>query len=306
VQSYGCESNPDYIEVPEVAGMTLHDAFELYRTDYIVFKNQSPRTEEAHNYVRNSLITFLGDIEIEDLEFKHIRDWKTSLEKTRSPDTVRTYIIRVRVVLAWLRASQHQVLSPDVIPVPKRVDKVPQFITKEEVCKLIDAAEVYRGCKINTLRNKAVISLLYCSGLRVSELCALNRGDIRGNTFTVVGKGGKARLCFVDERTSKFITEYLSMRKDGNQALFICSQNGLRITKGNIQFIFRTISKRSGIEGVHPHTMRHSFATNLLRNNCNLRYVQELLGHASLQTTQQYTHIVNYDLEQVYQKFHSA
>jgi site-specific recombinase XerD len=284
--------------------VTLYEAFELYRRDYIVFKGQSSRTEEAHIYVMNSLIGHAGNIDIEALSFSHIRTWKTNLEKTRSADTVRTYIIRVRVVLDYLKRSGFDVLDPDIIPVPKRIDRVPRFISKDEVSQFIQSAQCNRGSKLNRLRNQAIISLLYCSGLRVSELCKLNRGDIKDNSYTLMGKGGKARLCFVDERTSSLVNEYLSLRTDGNQALFICAQNGLRITKGNIQFIFRTCSKRSGIQNVHPHTMRHSFATNLLKNNCNLRYVQELLGHASIQTTQIYTHVVNQDLKNIYKQYH--
>lgn len=284
--------------------MKVSEAFDVYCSDYIVFKNQSKRTEEAHNYVKKSLVSFLGDMQIEELAFTHIRDWKNELSKTRTDETVRMYIIRVRVVLAYLQKRGFNVLEAESIPVPKRTDKVPSFIQKEDVAKLLLANDVPRSRRINRIRNKAIISLLYCSGIRVSELCALNKEDIKHNSFTVVGKGGKARLCFLDDRTIKFINEYLGARDDNQQALFVSDENKQRITKGNVQFIFRMCSKRSGIL-CHPHTLRHSFATNLLQNNCNMRYVQELLGHSSLQTTQMYTHVVNRDLEKVYAQFHT-
>lgn len=284
--------------------MNISQAFDVYCSDYIVFKNQSKRTEETNDYVKRSLVSFIGDIEIASLTFSHIRDWKNELSKTRTDETVRLYIVRVRVVLAFLLRRGYPVLDPDSIPVPKRTDKVPSFITKEEVWRLISSNDVPRSSIINRYRNKALISLLYCSGIRVSEICSLNKEDIKGNSFTVVGKGGKARLCFIDERTQELLGKYLARRSDGNPALFISAENKLRITKGNIQFIFRQCSQRTGIV-CHPHTLRHSFATNLLQNNCNMRYVQELLGHSSLQTTQMYTHVINRDLQSVYEKFHT-
>lgn len=283
--------------------MTISEAFEVYRTDFIVFKNQSCRTEEAHNYVCRSLTSFLGDIPLADLTFAQVRDWKTDLDKGRTSETVRMYVIRLRVVLKYLRARGYDVLDPESIPVPNRQDKVPSFITCQEISKLLEANNVPRSCQINRTRNKAIISLLFSSGIRVSELCSLDKEDLHENSFTVVGKGGKARLCFFDDRTRQYVDSYLKLRKDGNPALFVSNENKLRITRGNVQFIFRCCARRTGIV-CHPHTLRHSFATNLLRNNCNMRYVQELLGHASLQTTQMYTHVINEDLHRVYREHH--
>lgn len=287
--------------------MLLSAAFEAYRTDVIVFKNQSRKTEENHNICLRALLVFFGDVPIESLSFPMVRDWKAELDKRRSPETVRNYIIKLRVVLAFCQSSGVPCLSPDQVAVPKRTDKVPDFVTKEQVAQLIVACDAPRSRRINRLRNKAIISLLYASGIRVSELCNLNRGDIKPDgTFTVIGKGGKARLCFVDERTQWYIEEYLQARPDNNMALFVSDQKIARITSGGVQEVFKFARKRSGISTpIHPHTMRHSFATNLLRNNANIRYVQTLLGHSSLETTQMYTHVVNTDLEKVYREFHT-
>lgn len=285
--------------------MLLSEAFEVYRTDFIVFKNQSKRTEEAHQLTKKLLINFLGDMPLSALTFAQVRDWKIDLEKTRTPETVRMYVIRLRVVLYFLHQRGEDCLDGSTIPVPQRTDKVPNFISKEEVIQLIKACNTSRGSRINKLRNQAIISLLYASGIRVSELCALNRDDLHDRSFTVVGKGGKARLCFYDGRTDRLINTYLNARRDAQAALFVSDTTKQRITKGNIQFIFRNCCKRTGIN-CHPHTLRHSFATNLLQNNCNMRYVQELLGHASLQTTQMYTHVVNRDLQAVYAQFHDS
>lgn len=276
--------------------MTLRAAFDMYRMDVIIFGNQSRKTEENHQIVQRNIVNFFGDTEIESLSFPMIRDWKQSLDKGRSPETVRNYIIKLRVVLAFLNKRGYNVLSPDEIMVPKRTDKVPSFISEHDVAKLIDATP--------RLRNKAIISLLYSSGIRVSELCRLDISDIQNCSFTVVGKGGKARLCFIDERTCKLIKTYLHKRTDNNAALFIGYYDH-RITPGNVQEIFRYARKNANLPHVHPHTLRHSFATNLLRNNCNIRYVQALLGHSSLETTQMYLHVVNEDLKAQYEKTHT-
>lgn len=277
--------------------MLISDAFEMYRRDVIVFTNQSHKTEENHLICKRALISYAGDIDMSQLDFEAVRNWKEELSKSRSPQTVRNYIIKLRVVLAFLKYRGEECLDPAAVPVPQRVNQVPGFCTPGEVDRLIDATRA--------IRNKAIISLLYASGVRVSELCSLNRDSIKDRSFTVVGKGGKARLCFIDERTEIYLKLYMEYRNDNNPALFLSTQNKLRISSGNVQEIFRYARKRSGLENAHPHTMRHSFATNLLRNNANMRYVQVMLGHESLQTTQLYSHVVDHDLQQVYRDFHT-
>lgn len=245
-----------------------------------------------------SLLSFFGDREIESLSFPDIRDWKLNLDKTRSAETVRNYVIKLRVVLTYCEKTGIKVLNPNLIPVPKRTDKVPAFISHDDVTKLIDSC--FR------LRAKTIISLLYASGVRVSELCNLDSSQIHDNTFTIVGKGGKARLCFFDERTKAYLDQYLAARKDNSPALFVSSQRPVRMTPTNIQLIIKSAAKRAGITThVTPHTLRHSFATNLLRNNANIRYVQTMLGHSSLETTQMYTHVVDEDLRKIYREHHS-
>lgn len=274
----------------------LSEAFEAYR-EVILYKNQSPKTEEGNLLCVRHLIEFFGDIPIEDLTYSMIRDWKKYLEKGRSQATVRGYIIKLRVVLGYLYDEGYKVINPKTIPVPKRQDTVPAFITKEEVKILIDTC--------STLRAKAIISLLYSSGARVSELCSLNRDSIHDGTFTIIGKGGVARLCFVDNRSCYYLKKYLETRKDNDAALFISRLSHRRITPSNVQEIFRHLKKKTGIEA-HPHTMRHSFCTNLLKTNCNLYYVQKLMGHKSLQTTENYLHCVDEDLYKIYTEHHTV
>jgi site-specific recombinase XerD len=294
--------------------MTITEAFNLYRLDCIVFRNQSPKTEENHSYALKWLIEFAGDIQIEDLSFDQVRNWKLWLDKgtngkPRSASTVREYIIRLRVVLRHAQKRGYGVLDFELIPIPKRTEKIPEFLSKQQVAELIfEVGKPARGYpRINRSRNVAIISLLYASGIRAAELCRLNRSDIRPDgSFTVFGKGSKYRLCFIDERTRMFLEDYLMMRTDSNPALFTANQNGLRLSKHTLQRIFEYARGRVDFEVlVHAHMLRHSFATDLLRNNTNMRYVQVMLGHSSLTTTQMYTHVVDEDLHRVYATNHT-
>lgn len=288
--------------------MLISEAFERFRRDHIVYRNQSAKTEEMNRLACRSLLSYTGDIHIEDLTFDLVRKWKEHLEKTRSPNTVRGYVIKLRVVLKHL--AQHgykNIINAEAIGVPRRKSVVVNFLTPEEVSEFINAAirPAAGYSKLNRMKNAAIISIFYASGLRVSELCNLNRDIIKADSdsFTVIGKGNKPRLCFLDERSIYYATQYINMRKDKNPALFV-GYYGDRITKDSIAMMFRHNSKRSGITA-HPHMMRHSFATNLLRNNTNLLYVSKFLGHSSVQTTEMYTHVVDEDLRSIYKEKHS-
>lgn len=290
--------------------MTVAEAFELYRLEYIVFRNQSSKTEEMNRLAMRSLIAFTGDIPVGDLTFDVVRKWKDHISKTKGQNTVRGYVLKLRVVLGYLRLKGYtNVLNPEIVGVPKRKSVVVEFISEKEVDRLIDSVfvPVAGYNKINRYRNRAIIALLYASGIRVSELCSLNRLSIREDgTFTVTGKGDATRLCFTDKRAELFIAAYLALRDDNDPALFVSDITGTRITSGVVQLIFRNASKKGGFDRmVHPHTLRHSFATNLLRNNTNLMYVTKFLGHKSVQTTEMYTHVVNEDLRAIYTDKHT-
>lgn len=274
--------------------MRLSEAFDAYCADVIVFSNQSNKTEENHMVTKKNLISYMGDVEIEDLNFQSIREWKQYLQASRSADTVRNYIIKLRVVLAYLKKQGYKVVDPDLIAVPKRITKAPVCITKEQVTELIYSTPV--------LRCKLIISLLYASGIRVSELCALNRDQLRNGRFTVTGKGGKSRICFYDQRTAHLLDVYLKTRVDNNPALFYTVQG--RIKPGTVQDLFKRLRKRTGIENIHPHTLRHTFATELMQSGMNIYNVSKLLGHTNIQTTSIYLHVTDPHLEAEYEKYH--
>lgn len=279
--------------------MKLSEAFDTYERDYIKFINQSKRTLEMHQFVKKDLLNFLkSDIQLEDLTYDMVRDWKDWMDRFRGQNTVRGYVIKLREVLGFCKRLKIECLDVDLIPVPKRKQTVPVFLTEEEVSKMISCA-----CNI---RSKFIISLLYASGIRLSELISLNQGQIVDKRFTVIGKGDKPRLCFIDDRTEFYMQEYLAQRTDRNDALIVSYEHKTRMTATNVQLLVRNAAKKAGItKKVTPHTLRHSYATNFLKNNGNMRYLAQSMGHASMDTTMMYAHVVDADLEAQYRKFHT-
>lgn len=279
--------------------MLISEAFDLYKTDYMEFKRQSIRIVESHDYVKRTLIQIIGDKDIVNLALEDIRQWEKEMLKTRAQNTVRNLLTRIRMVLKYLELRNMPCLKSALLPIPKRIDTIPDFLTPKEVTSMIQNA--------HSLRNKFVISLLYSSGIRLSELLNLNRGQISEQRFSVIGKGGKARLCFIDSRTEELMNRYLSKRTDNCAALVISHLHRERMTATNVQLLVKNSARRAGIQKrVTPHTLRHSFATNFLQNNGNLRYCQEMLGHSSIETTMKYSHVTNTELERQYNKFHTT
>ncbi len=279
---------------------TLSEAFELYRSEVVVFKNQSRHTEEQLNQGLKLMLRFIGkDIIVEEVDFEIIRRWKLEMDSYLSPNTIRIYLIKLRLVLEYMKAKGLDVLSPDSIALPRKVVKVPKALPASDVQKLIDYTLF--------IRSKTIISLLYSTGLRVSELCSLDRSDVKEDYFTTMGKGGKPRVCYIDARTRKMLDLYLRRRIDGEPALFLSSHTKKRVTPQNIQVVFRIASAKAGLGfPISPHTMRHSFATNLMKNGAHLRAIQMLLGHNSLETTQIYLTLYDAELAEAHQKYHSV
>lgn len=291
-----------------MASLPLSEAFELYRQDHIIMSNQSPKTEEAYLNTSLLIVRFMGDIDICDLTFEDVRDWRNWLLGWQKPDTARGNIMCLRMVLKFLRKRGYPVMDYENIPVAKRTKQTVDYLTPYEVEKFMEeVARKRRGLpKIVRLRNTAISSLLWATGLRNGELCSLNRNSIRNRQFTVVGKSTDERLGFITEKAQKDIDNYLRMRVDNNKALFISHQTGNRITPKTIQRIFRDICQKSEFENVHPHTIRHSYATFLLSKEVNLRYIADLMGHKDMNTTRVYTHYENPQLKSVYEKAHKV
>lgn len=287
--------------------MKISEAFDLYKTNYMFVKGLSKRVLENQDYVKARVVNLLGDLDVESITLSDIGEWATKIQTMRARDgriverktnTIRNDLIRLKMVIKYMRLLGYDVLEPELIPIPKREDTERPFLTAREVTDMIENAY--------NIRNAFVVSLFYSSGIRLSELISLNRGSIQNRQFQVVGKGKKARLCFIDERTEDLMMRYLATRNDGCEALIISYKNKTRMTPTNVQLLIKNTAKRAGItKKVTPHVLRHSFATNFLQNNGNIRYLSSLLGHASVSTTTVYTHVVDNDLQRQYLQFHT-
>ena len=225
------------------------------------------------------------------------------------------HLIALRGFLKYLAKRGIHSLDPSLVDLPRAAKKQVTFLHFDEVERLL--AEIPIDTETG-LRDRAIIELLFSGGLRVSELCNLNRDSINlaRREFIVRGKGKKDRPIFIDQTTADHLEEYLSARSDTLPALFLNNSSNQnipdtsgdfrRLSPRSIERIIQKYARLAGItKHVTPHTLRHSFATDLLMNGADLRSVQSLLGHANIATTQIYTHITDPHLKEVHEKFHS-
>lgn len=225
------------------------------------------------------------------------------------------HLTALRGFLKYLAKRGIHSLDPSLVDLPRAAKKQVTFLHFDEVERLL--AEIPIDTETG-LRDRAIIELLFSGGLRVSELCNLNRDSINlaRREFMVRGKGKKDRPIFIDQTTADHLEEYLSARSDTLPALFLNNSSNQnipdtsgdfrRLSPRSIERIIQKYARLAGItKHVTPHTLRHSFATDLLMNGADLRSVQSLLGHANIATTQIYTHITDPHLKEVHEKFHS-
>jgi site-specific recombinase XerD len=236
-------------------------------------------------------------------------DIRNGRGETLKKKTQNYYLIALRAFLKYLRKRHIASLEPECIELAKVGDRQLDLITNEELVRLL---AVPRGADLKTLRDNAILHLLFSTGLRVSELCALNADlDLSRDELSVRGKGEKVRVVFLSPEAKEAVRTWLCARKDMDEPLFVtlgprrCEGEENRLTMRSVQRIVKECATRAGItRAVTPHTLRHSFATDLLGNGADLRSVQALLGHASIVTTQIYTHVTDAHLHEVHKKFH--
>ena len=225
------------------------------------------------------------------------------------------HLIALRGFLKYLPKRGIKSLDPSLVDLPRAAKKQVTFLHFDEVSRLL--SEIPTDTETG-LRDRAIIELLFSGGLRVSELCNLNRDSINlaRREFMVRGKGKKDRPIFIDQTTAEHIEEYLNARTDTLPALFLNNSSNQnipdtsgdfrRLSPRSIERIIGKYTRQAGItKHVTPHTLRHSFATDLLMNGADIRSVQSLLGHANIATTQIYTHITDPHLKEVHEKFHT-
>lgn len=275
-----------------------------YRKYEVLAMGYSANTAKSYIFAQKAALDFFGNIKVSSIDIDKVHNYYLFLVETRSKDTARSYLSKLRVIIRYCRVKGEKTIDPVTIKIPRAEKKIARFITVDEFNKFVEcASKSVRGYStLNRFRNELIVRLLFITGMRVSELCALDRDSIRDRQFTIVGKSKDPRPCYITKEVEQMIARYLAMRKDNNPALFIANQNGERIKPHNIQRIFRRVSEISGIYSVTPHTLRHSYATCLVERGTDIRFVATLLGHQSLQTTQKYTHIRDCKLREVYEK----
>lgn len=270
----------------------------------------------------NWFTTTLPGKKIEDLDLPIVRKYRVFLSNradeknmTLKRVTQNYYVIALRSFLRYLIKNDYKTLEPSKIDLPKTESRSLKFLEREQVDRLVTSADT---SKEEGIRDRTILELLFSTGLRVSELVKLNRDQINleRREFGVIGKGGRARLVFVSDRASEWIKRYMDERKDKFKPLFIRysgkqvednSGEKMRLTPRSIQRLVKKYVRRAKIPvDATVHTLRHSFATDLLTNGADIRSVQEMLGHKNISTTQIYTHITNKQLREVHEAFHSG
>lgn len=282
--------------------MLISEAFEEYIRIEIISIGGSYKTVESYQNSKKLAVKYFGDIKVENISLINAQEYRLWLAADHKINTVRGHICCIRSVLRFCKRRGEPVVDASEIKTPRREKKATPFLTKDEVNAFIQTASRKRRgyAEINRIRNILIIKMLFETGLRVSELCSLDQNDIKDNTFSVIGKSKNARVCFITDELSEEISEYLKMRNDDNPALFITNETKKRIAPSNVQEMFRRLCRKYGQAGIHPHILRHSFATYMLNNGVGIREIAELLGHESLDTTKIYTHIANPKLHEIY------
>lgn len=283
-------------------------------------QNRSQKTISNYHHYLMRLSDYAGDIKVSDIDADMVRKWRIWLNRlgTNTSDELKKstsnyHLIALRSFLKYCAKRDIKALSAEKIELARVKRDQVTFLNSEELERLFSQPD------INTpagLRDRAILELLYSSGLRVSELTGLNRDHInlKRREFMVRGKGQKDRPVFISDQAADWIQKYLDQRIDKAPALFVriggkkspdLTGNYLRLTPRSVQRMVTKYTLRAGItKHVSPHTLRHSYATDLLMNGADIRSVQSMLGHSNIATTQIYTHVTDQHLKEVHSKFH--
>jgi len=289
-------------------------------------KGCSPLTIQRYRHYLRRFYNWLTEnspaIRADEISLELIRRYRLYLAHLYGHDglllervTQSYHIVALRSFLRYLLVQRDiATLSPDKIELPRQGSRSIAFLNSEQIGRLLSSPKISSAAG---LRDRTILETLFSTGLRVSELVSLNRDqiDLERKEFGVKGKGNKLRVVFLSDTAAQWIERYLRARKDNFKPLFIrysgavnAQKNGekMRLTARSIQNIVAKYAKRSGLPiEATPHTLRHSFATDLLISGADIRSVQEMLGHESIRTTQVYTHVTNRHLKEVHKAFHS-
>jgi site-specific recombinase XerD len=300
--------------------------FRNVKTDFLEYleieQNRSQRTIANYDHYLTRLLDFTdGDLKISDINPELVRKWRLWLNRLGSntsdelgKNTQNYHLIALRSFLKFCAKRDIPALSAEKIELAKTVRKQVTFLNEEELERLFGSPELGT---IAGLRDRAILELLFSSGLRVSELVGLDRDHInlKRREFMVRGKGQKDRPIFISQAAADWLQLYMNKRQDTAKPLFMRyggnkavdnSGDYHRLTARSVQRIVAHHALLAGItKHVSPHTLRHSFATDLLMNGADLRSVQAMLGHSNIATTQIYTHVTDPHLKSIHERFHN-
>ncbi len=300
--------------------------FSKAKTDFLehleIEQNRSQKTIVNYDHYLTRLIDFAGeDLKISEIDSELLRKWRlwlnrlgTNVSDELQKNTQNYHLIALRSFLRYCAKRDISALAPDKVELAKVVRKQVTFLNSDELKRLFDQPDISTP---NGLRDRALLELLFSSGLRVSELVGLDQDHInlKRKEFMVRGKGQKDRPIFISAEAAEWVQRYLDKRDDNVKPLFKRTSgnkkvsldgNFYRLTARSVQRLVARYAILAGItKHVSPHTLRHSFATDLLMNGADLRSVQAMLGHSNIATTQIYTHVTDPHLKEIHKKFHN-
>ncbi|HUB93496.1 MAG TPA: site-specific tyrosine recombinase/integron integrase [Verrucomicrobiae bacterium] len=298
--------------------------FSDARTDFLEYleieQNRSQKTIANYDHYLVRLSDFAGDIDVSDIDAELVRKWRlwlnrlgTNVSDELGTATLNYHLIALRSFLKFCAKRNIPALTADKIELARSKRKQVTWLTEDELERMFTQPDT---SALAGSRDRAILELLFSSGLRVSELVGLDRDHInlKRREFTVRGKGQKDRPIFISPEAASWLEKYLDMRKDNTKPLFIrfagnkkvdLTGNYHRLTARSVQRLVAHYALLAGItKHVSPHTLRHSFATNLLMNGADIRSVQAMLGHSNIATTQIYTHVTDPHLKSVHEQYH--
>jgi site-specific recombinase XerD len=303
---------------PQSAFLTFLEHLEVERNvSALTIRNYGHYLRRFLDWMATQNLTDLKQIDPDTIRSYrlYLARYQDDKGQTLSKKTQSYYIIALRSWFKWLVKNDIAVMHPEKIDLPKGESKAMRFLNTDQIERLMGQPSL---SKKNGLRDKAILEVLFSTGLRVSELVSLNRDqvDIDRREFGVVGKGRRPRVVFLSDDAAKWLKKWLDSREDNWHPIFIrFSQakpdllddgNEMRLSVRSVQRLVDSYCRKAHLPiKITPHGIRHSFATDLLFNGAGLRDVQEMLGHKNIATTQIYTHVTKPQLRKVHERFHS-